>query len=278
MATWLQAAGYHTAMIGKYLNRYVPETDGVPPGWDDWYVGGNAHASYDYTLNENGRIVRLRHASREDYLNDVLTRKAVGVIRGVGRGRRAVLPLRAALHAAQPVGRGAAPRGPVRATPSCRARRPSTRPTSATSRPSSAACRRSTSEQIAWLEDEYRAAPARRCRRSTTWSRRIVGALEATGQLDETYVIYTSDNGFHMGEHRLIAGKDTPYEEDIRVPMIMRGPGVPGGRADRRHGRSTSTSRRPSPRSPASSRPASSTAARCCRCSTTRTSPGGRAS
>ena len=56
MATWLQDAGYHTAMIGKYLNRYVPERDGVPPGWDEWYVGGNAHPSYNYTLNENGRM------------------------------------------------------------------------------------------------------------------------------------------------------------------------------------------------------------------------------
>jgi N-acetylglucosamine-6-sulfatase len=61
----------------------------------------------------------------------------------------------------------------------------------------------------------------------------IVAALGETGQLDNTYVIYTSDNGFHMGEHRLIAGKDTPYEEDIRVPMVMRGPGVPvGGRIE----------------------------------------------
>jgi N-acetylglucosamine-6-sulfatase len=57
----------------------------------------------------------------------------------------------------------------------------------------------------------------------------IVTALSETGQLDDTYVIYTSDNGFHMGEHRLIAGKDAPYEEDIRVPMVMRGPGVPVG-------------------------------------------------
>jgi N-acetylglucosamine-6-sulfatase len=58
VATWLQGAGYRTAMIGKYLNRYVPERDGVPPGWNEWYVGGNAHESYDYLLNENGRMVQ----------------------------------------------------------------------------------------------------------------------------------------------------------------------------------------------------------------------------
>ena len=53
----------------------------------------------------------------------------------------------------------------------------------------------------------------------------IVATLDETGQLDDTYVIYSSDNGFHMGEHRLIAGKDTPYEEDIRVPMVDARPG-----------------------------------------------------
>ena len=58
----------------------------------------------------------------------------------------------------------------------------------------------------------------------------IVGALRETGRLDNTYVIYTSDNGFHMGQHRLFIGKTTAYEEDIRVPMVLRGPGVPAGR------------------------------------------------
>jgi len=57
----------------------------------------------------------------------------------------------------------------------------------------------------------------------------IVDALEAADVLDDTYVMYSSDNGFHMGEHGLPAGKDFPYEEDIRVPMTVRGPGVAEG-------------------------------------------------
>ena len=57
----------------------------------------------------------------------------------------------------------------------------------------------------------------------------IVAALKETGRLDDTYVVYTSDNGFHMGQHRLFVGKTTAYEEDIRVPFVMRGPGVPAG-------------------------------------------------
>ena len=52
----------------------------MPPGWDEWYVAGNAHRSYDYTLNENGRAVAYGNEPR-DYLNDVLTDKAVQVIR-----------------------------------------------------------------------------------------------------------------------------------------------------------------------------------------------------
>jgi arylsulfatase A-like enzyme len=54
--------------------------------------------------------------------------------------------------------------------------------------------------------------------------------LRESGELDETYVFFTSDNGFHLGEHRLGAGKWTAYEEDIRVPLMVRGPGVPEGK------------------------------------------------
>jgi arylsulfatase A-like enzyme len=57
----------------------------------------------------------------------------------------------------------------------------------------------------------------------------LVGALHDSGELDNTYIVFTSDNGFHLGQHRLGAGKWTPYEEDIRVPLIVRGPGVPEG-------------------------------------------------
>ena len=57
----------------------------------------------------------------------------------------------------------------------------------------------------------------------------LMGALHDSGELDNTYIVFTSDNGFHLGQHRLGAGKWTPYEEDIRVPLIVRGPGVPEG-------------------------------------------------
>jgi arylsulfatase A-like enzyme len=58
----------------------------------------------------------------------------------------------------------------------------------------------------------------------------LVESLRETNELDDTYIFFTSDNGFHLGQHRLGAGKWTAYEEDIRVPLVVRGPGVPEGK------------------------------------------------
>ena len=55
----------------------------------------------------------------------------------------------------------------------------------------------------------------------------IVTRLEARGVLEDTYIVYTSDNGYHIGQHRLPPGKECGYEEDVNVPLIVRGPGVP---------------------------------------------------
>ena len=57
---------------------------------------------------------------------------------------------------------------------------------------------------------------------SPPWSMRWIGA----GKLDNTVIIYTSDNGFLFGDHRLV-GKIAPYEASIKVPLIIRGPGIP---------------------------------------------------
>ena len=55
----------------------------------------------------------------------------------------------------------------------------------------------------------------------------VVDALAAQGELDDTLIVYTSDNGFHHGEHRIPRGKLRVYDESIRVPLLMRGPGIP---------------------------------------------------
>jgi arylsulfatase A-like enzyme len=59
----------------------------------------------------------------------------------------------------------------------------------------------------------------------------LVERLGALGQLENTWIFFTSDNGFHLGEHRMGWGKQSPYEEDIALPLVVRGPGVPAGRA-----------------------------------------------
>src|SRR3546814_10150995 len=78
IATWLQAAGYRTGLIGKYMNEYDPAEGYVPPGWDEWYGTGNGY--YDYVVNENGNPVRYGDRE-EDYLADVLAGYAPPTIR-----------------------------------------------------------------------------------------------------------------------------------------------------------------------------------------------------
>ena len=57
----------------------------------------------------------------------------------------------------------------------------------------------------------------------------VLSELRDEGELSNTYVFFTSDNGFHFGEHRFREGKGTSYQEDIAVPMIVSGPGVAEG-------------------------------------------------
>ena len=59
---------------------------------------------------------------------------------------------------------------------------------------------------------------------------RLRKRLAAAGVADDTYIVFSSDNGFHLGQHRLTPGKLTAYDPDVRVPLIVTGPGVPAGR------------------------------------------------
>ena len=63
---------------------------------------------------------------------------------------------------------------------------------------------------------------------------RLESTLRARGLLDNTYIVFSSDNGFHLGEHRLLQGKMTAFDTDIRVPLVVAGPGVPKGRTSSR--------------------------------------------
>ena len=226
VATWLRAAGYHTAMFGKYMNGYQP-ADGAPAGWSEWYGVGNGYPSYDYTMNENGTFVHYGHRP-EDFLVDVIAHKAADVIR---RGAKDKTPV--FLYIAPFTPHAPATAAPRHEALFADARLPhpasfdeadmSDKPTPMNNRPHLAP------RMIARMEDLYR----RRLRSLQSVDDlvdSVVNALRSTGGLENSYIVYASDNGFHMGEHRLAQGKNTAYETDIRVPFVVRGPGVPAGR------------------------------------------------
>ena len=86
-----------------------------------------------------------------------------------------------------------------------------------------------TDKQIGDLENEFRKR-LRSLQSVDEMVEKIVQSLQEADQLENTYIFFTSDNGYHMGQHRLMQDKNTAYEEDIRVPFIIRGPGVPAAK------------------------------------------------
>lgn len=230
VAVWLQEAGYNTALIGKYLNGY-PGNMGknyIPPGWTEWYSGveGSAFDQYNYTMNENGALVKYGDAP-EDYGADVYAAKTMDFMsRSIAAGKPffAYVSVQAPHSPAAP-----APRHENLFADLALPRPPSFNEEDVSDKPQ--AMRNSApldETAIARAEELYR----KRIQSLQAVDEMIAGfvaQLEALGQLDNTYIVFTSDNGYHLGEHRLPQGKNTPYEEDIRVPLLVRGPGVRAG-------------------------------------------------
>ncbi len=232
VGTWLHAAGYRTGFMGKYLNGY-PDTaqpSYVPAGWDEWDspAAGNAYGEYHYTLNENGTLTRYARRP-QDYLTDVLAGKATRFIKQAVNDQRPFFLFVSTYAPHQP------------ATPA--PRHADTFPGVHAPQPPSFN-EADVSAKPAWIRMKPRLGPRAQVQLDALYRRRlqsmlavvelidgVVKTLRDNGQLENTYLFFTSDNGFHLGEHRLHAGKLTAYEEDIRVPLIVRGPGVPRGQA-----------------------------------------------
>ena len=221
VATWLQGAGYRTTLVGKYMNDY--HGDRVPTGWDDWYGIAGGHLNHD--LNENGSI---RHYNPARYHpDDVLAGKAADTLRTPEDGT----PFFTWVGTQAPH----APANPAPrhedAFPGARLPRPpgfdegdvSDKPDWVRDNP------RLGRADVPAMQDLYRNR-LRSMLAVDDMVGRLLDALEDTGELENTYVFFTSDNGWHAGEHRLTTGKWTAYEEDIRVPLIVSGPGVPEGK------------------------------------------------
>lgn len=218
LATWLQASGYQTSLVGKYLNGYgsLP-SPGVPPGWDDWHVTATEPGRFfDYDLIENGR--RVHHGSEsKDYLTDVLRDRATAFIeRADGPFFLMFTPF--APHA---------PATPAPADAGSYASAPVYRPPSfnepvAIDKPWSLAHPPLMGQAIDQI-DSLRRRALESLRSVDRAVDAIVEHLERAGVLDNTVIVFTSDNGFLFGEHRLF-GKTWAYEPSIRVPMIVRVP------------------------------------------------------
>jgi N-acetylglucosamine-6-sulfatase len=242
LAVWLKKAGYSTAMFGKYLNGYgVNDPTLVPSGWSEFYAAiPPDQRVYGYDLNENGKPVHYGSAEGE-FKQDVLTDKAVDY---VNRSAPLVKPFFAWLNYTAPH-KG----GPDSADPDC----------TATAKPAPRHAHEFDTEPLPQLQlESFNEADVSdkprtiqdldpltanniasitsryRCRLESLLSvdegvRDVVQALRNADELGDTLVIYTSDNGFFHGEHRIRQGKTRHYEESGRVPLVMRGPAIPSG-------------------------------------------------
>ena len=225
-ATAIQPAGYRTAMMGKYLNGYRPASRHVPSGWTTWNVAGNAYAEFNYNLLQNDRIVRYGNRPA-DYLTDVLAAKGSGFInQSADAGKPFVMELATfAPHAPYTP----APRDAAR-FPGLKAPRGKAFDKANVNPPSWLAGRKPlTAAQIAAIDGAFRKR-VQAVQAVDDLIGRIKATLRARGLLDNTYIVFSSDNGYHMGEHRLMPGKMTAFDSDIRVPLIVAGPGVPKDR------------------------------------------------
>ncbi len=256
LAAWFQAAGYETAFAGKWLNGLrTPRV--APPGWTRWNAlvgaGGEGLSSfYDFDIFEPDGSPRHYGSAPRDYQTDVLTRDyALPLISeqattpgsfflwlayhpphdGLGRndraGRRCSIGepgVRGGRQSAIP-----APRHATRFAGAALPQAPSFN-------------ERDVSDKPAFIQRRDPLGPRDleiitlnyRCGLAALLSvdeavEAIVEALQASGQLDNTILVFTSDNGMLGGEHRIKAAKNRPYEEALRVPLLISGPGVARG-------------------------------------------------
>ena len=230
VAVGLQGAGYSTALFGKYLNGIEEDPTHVPPGWTEWYGGAdnNLYTGYDYALNENGTLVDYGH-DESDYATDVIAAKAVDFV------------ARADANDDQPFFMYVAPTAPhlpLKAPPRYagheweHASVPKPPNYDEANVSDKSRWLRSTAEKrsalMPWTETDYRNRMGSLLALDDLVAG-VVGQIEASGELDNTLIVFTSDNGYNNGSHRLIH-KMAPYEESVRVPLVMAGAGVRHGR------------------------------------------------
>jgi N-acetylglucosamine-6-sulfatase len=222
MATWLDDAGYRTSYIGKYMNGYGFGDLYIPPGWDEWFVL-NGRGPRDPYVNDNGQTIRITGNSTDVFAtetSDFILRSSENpepffVVVGTHAPHNP--PAVAERY------QGAFADTPLPQPLNFNEEDISDKPQWLQQYP------RLSQEQIDALEQLYRER-LRSMLAVEDLLEQIIDTLHQTGDLDNTYIFFTSDNGYHYGHHRLYPdGKQTPYEEDIGVPLMVRGPRVLAG-------------------------------------------------
>jgi N-acetylglucosamine-6-sulfatase len=242
LPVWLQRAGYQTIHLGKYLNQYGTRNPReIPPGWGQWYgtPDPSTYRYLNYQINENGNLVQFGNAAA-DYKTDVESRLAVDLLSRQAADPRPFFMWVAFLapHSGNP--RDADDPSGI-ATPSPAARHKNRFANEPLPTPPSLN-EADMSDKPAAMRNRPLLTPARLAAIRESYQQRlesllavdeavaqIVNELTRIGKLDNTYIIFTSDNGFFHGEHRVAAGKVLLYEPSIRVPLLIRGPGIPTG-------------------------------------------------
>jgi arylsulfatase A-like enzyme len=242
LPVWLQRAGYQTILLGKYLNQYgTKNAREIPPGWGQWY-GTPDPSTYryrNYTINENGTLVNFGTAAT-DYKTDVEARLGSDLIARQAADPRPFFmwvtfvaphsggpkdpddPSGISTPSPAPRHRNHFVNEPLPAPPSLNEADVSDKPAAIRNRPAL------TPARLRAIRENYQ----QRLESLLAVDEAIgqmMNQLAATGKLDNTYIIFTSDNGFMHGEHRVPQGKVVLYEPSIRVPLIVRGPGLPAG-------------------------------------------------
>ncbi|XP_034048062.1 glucosamine (N-acetyl)-6-sulfatase (Sanfilippo disease IIID), b [Thalassophryne amazonica] len=224
---YLNKQKYQTFFAGKYLNQYgVKDAGGVghvPAGWDQWnaLVGNSQY--YNYTLSVNGQEEQHGDIYEKDYLTDIILNRSLHFLDDRSPQHPFFLML------APP-----APHSPWTAAPQYKKefihiQAPRDGSFNKPGQDKHWLLRQApnpmTNSSLLFLDDAYRK------RWQTLLSvddmvETLVKKLGNIKELDNTYIFYTSDNGYHTGQFSLPIDKRQLYEFDIRVPLMVRGPGI----------------------------------------------------